>query len=60
MLIKKDRRKNNFKKSFTTKVDELILCLYSMLLIWTFDDTENKHDVYRNEDCIMLINKQKK
>ena len=59
MLIKKDRCKNNFKKSFTTKLNELILCRYSTLLIWTFDDTENKHDVYRDEDCIMLTNEQK-
>ena len=47
---KVDRCKNNPTKSSTTKAGEHIPCWYSMSMIWTFDGTENKHDVYRGED----------
>ena len=29
---------------------ERIPCGYSVSIIWTFDGTENKHDVYRGVD----------
>ena len=63
-LIKRiDRCENNLEKSYTTKVGEHIPYGYSMSRIWTFDGIENKHGVYRGEDCMekfckSLINKQ--
>ena len=47
-----DRCKNNFEKSSTTKLGEHIPCGYSMSTIWNFDEIENKHDVYWDEDWI--------
>ena len=26
-----------------------------MSMIWTFDDTENKYDIYRRRDCILGV-----
>ena len=50
-LIKKvDGCAKNAENSSTTKVGEHILCGYSMLTIWDFDNTENKHTLYRGED----------
>ena len=47
-LIKKvEGSENNPEKSITTKVCEHIPCRHSMSTIWTFDDIENKHDVYK-------------
>ena len=52
-LVKKvDRRENNRGKLSTTKVDDHIICGYSMSTIWRFDSIENKYNVYRGEDCI--------
>ena len=36
----------------TTKIVEHISCGYSMSAIWSFDNIENKHTLYRGEDCI--------
>ena len=47
-----DGCKNNFENSSTINECEYIFCGYSMSTIWTFDGIENKHDVYRREDCI--------
>ena len=47
-----DECKNNFEKSFTTKVGEHISCRYPMSTIWIFDGMENKCDVYETEDSI--------
>ena len=44
--------KKNFEKSSTTKVSGHIPCGYSMSTMWTFGGIENKHDVYRDEDCM--------
>ena len=44
--------KNNFEKSWKAKVCEHIPWGYLMSTIWTFDGIENKHDVYRGEDCM--------
>ena len=52
-LVKKvDRCENNPGKLSTTKVDDHIICGYSMSTIWRFDSIENKYNVYRGEDCI--------
>ena len=52
-LIKKvDECKNNPGKLFITKVGEHIPWGYLMSTIWSCDGTENKHDLYRDEDCM--------
>ena len=47
-----DGCQNNFEKLFTTKVGQHISSGYSISIIWTFQGVENKHDVYRGEDCM--------
>ena len=47
-----DKSKNNFEKPFTTKVGENISCAYSLSTIWTFNGTKNKHELYRDEECM--------
>ena len=49
---KKDWCKIKFKKSSTTKVGEHIPSKYSMSMIWTFYGMENKHNIYRGENCM--------
>ena len=49
MIKRIDGYKNNFEKSYTTKVGEHTPCGYSVSMIWTFDGIENKHDVYWGE-----------
>ena len=39
------------EKSSTTKVDWHIPFGYLMPALWSFDGIENRHDVYRGEDC---------
>ena len=34
------------------KIGEYIPCGYSILTIWTFDQTKNKHTLYRGKDCM--------
>ena len=52
-LIKKiDGCLNNPENSSTTKIGEHIPCGYSMSTIWEFDNIENKHTLYRGEDCM--------
>ena len=52
-LIRKiDGCANNPKKSSTTKLGEHIPCEYSMSTIWGFDHIEDKHTLYRGEDCM--------
>ena len=36
----------------TTKIGEHISWGYSMSAIWSFDNIENKHTLYRGEDCM--------
>ena len=50
MIKKVDGWKNNPEKLTTTKIGEHIPSGYSVSIIWTFDGTENKHDVYRGVD----------
>ena len=39
-------------KSSTRKLGKPVPCEYLMSMIRTFDGIENKHDVYRGEDCM--------
>ena len=50
-LIKRiDEHKNDYKKSYTTKVGEHIPCGYLMSTIWTSGGMKNKHDACRGEE----------
>ena len=51
-LIKIDGCKNNPEKGSLANIGEHIPCEYSMSTLWIFDGLENKHDVYRSEDCM--------
>ena len=44
--------KYSSEKPSTTKVGVHISSDYSLFTIWTFDGIDNKHDVYRSEDCM--------
>ena len=52
LIGKIDGCANNPENSSTTKIREHIPCGYSMSTIWAFDNIENKHTLYRGEDCI--------
>ena len=55
-LIKKlDVYANNPERYSATKTGEYIPCGYSMSTIWAFDHIENKHTLYRVEDCIEMF-----
>ena len=52
-LIKKTVvSKNNPEKLSTTKLAEHVWCRYSISTIWVFNGIEDKHAVYRGEDCM--------
>ena len=55
MIIKIDNCKNNLEKISTTKIGEHIPCAYSMSTIWALDNIENKHSLYRGEDCTKMF-----
>ena len=52
MINKTDECQNNQEKFSTTNIGEHIPCRYSMSIIWVFDNIENKHTLYRGEDCM--------
>ena len=52
MIKRIDGCKNNYENFFHVKVDEHNSCLYSVPLIGRFSVTENKDDVYRDEDIM--------
>ena len=55
-LIKRiDGCASNPENSSTTKIGEHIPCGYSMSTIWAFDNIENKHNLYRREDCMEMF-----
>ena len=55
-LIKKvEHCKNNPEKSSAKKLCEHILCNYSTSAIWAFDNTENKHSLYRGDVCMKVF-----
>ena len=47
-----DGSKNNPEKSSTTKVGEHIPSEFSLSTLLSFKSIENKHDVYKGEDCM--------
>ena len=51
MIIKIDNWKNDLEKISATKIGEHIPCGYSMSATWALDNIENKHSLYRGEDC---------
>ena len=52
-LIKKtDGCTNNPQNPSTTIIGEHIPCGYSMSTIWAFHNTENKHTLNHEEDCM--------
>ena len=52
LIEKIDNCKNNPKKSSTTKIGEHIADVYSISTVWAFDNIENRHSLYRGEDCM--------
>ena len=50
-----DGCENNPEKSSTTKLTENISYRYSMSVIWIFDNIENKHSLYRGQDCMKKL-----
>ena len=52
LIEKTDGCKNNPENQFTTKVGKHILSGFPMLPIWSFKSIENKHDIYRGQDCM--------
>ena len=52
LLKKTDGCANNLEKSSTTKSGKHILCRFLMPTITAFDNIENKHSLYRGEDCM--------
>ena len=54
-LKKLDGCKNIPEKLSITKIHEHILYGWSMPTTWIFDHIENKHHVYRREDCMKTL-----
>ena len=52
LLEQIDRCKNNPEKSSMKKVSETIPSGFSISTILSFKEIENKHDIYRGEDCM--------
>ena len=52
LIEKIDGCKNNTKNSFTGKVGEHIPTSFSMSLISSFKNIQNRHDLYRGKDCM--------
>ena len=52
LITKTDGCANNPENSSTTKIGEHIPCGYSMSTVLVFDNIENKHFLYRGEDCL--------
>ena len=52
IIEKIDGCKNNPENSSTSKVSEHIPSGFSISTIFSFRSTENKHDIYRDKDCM--------
>ena len=52
LISKIDGCTNNPENSSTTKIGECIPCGYSISTVWALYYTENKHTLYREEDCM--------
>ena len=55
LIEKTDGCKKNPEKSSTRKLSKHILSGYSMSTISSFKSIENKHDVYREKDCMKKL-----
>ena len=51
-IKKTDGWANDSEKSLTTKICEHIPCGYSVSTTWSFGNIENKHTLYRGENCM--------
>ena len=47
--------KSNSEKPPKTKAAKHILYGYTVSKIWTFYNTENKHDIYRAKNCMKSL-----
>ena len=52
LLEKNSTCHNNPKESSTIKIDEHTPSAYSLFTHCSFDDTKNRHDYYRGQDCM--------
>ena len=43
---------DNLENSSTTNIDDHIPCRYSRSTMWIFDNIENKHTLYRGQECM--------
>ena len=52
LIEKNDGYQNNSENSFTAKVSKHIPSGFSLSTISSFKSIQNKHDVYRDKDCM--------
>ena len=52
LLIKQQSCQNNPNESYTERKAMHEPCGYALSLVWSFDKTKNKHNLYRGRDCI--------
>ena len=52
LLEKVSTCQNNPKKSSTTKINKHTASGYSLFTHCSFDNTKNKHNYYRTQDCM--------
>ena len=55
IIVKIDRFKKNHKNSSTTNVSKQIPSGFSMPTISSFRSIENKHDIYKDKDCMKKL-----
>ena len=55
IIVKIDRFKKNHENSSTTNVSKQIPSRFSMPTISSFRSIENKHDIYKDKDCMKKL-----
>ena len=55
IIVKIDRFKKNHENSSTTNVSKQIPSGFSMPTISSFRSIENKHDIYKDKDCMKKL-----
>ena len=55
IIQKIDQCKNNPENSSATKLSKHIPSVFSMSTILSLRSIENRHDVYRHQDCILRL-----
>ena len=55
ILMIPNEEKEKWHYHTVKKIGEHISCGYSMLTIWVFHNTENKHTLYHGEDSFVLL-----